>query len=159
MLSAETPIALSAETPMASRFLRVLRVTAALFLLLILVQGLVAAMFISGDVDLLIVHNVVGGAIAITGLAQLVVAVMHHRALRRDGHRHGFWLLILAALVFATTVSQIVLGVIRLVAPHIFIALTLTALAAVMFVLVFTDALAGNTATSSPAVSTEGEAR
>lgn len=143
---------------MTSRLLRVLRVTAILFFLLILVQGLVAAMFISGDVDLLLIHNIVGGAIAITGLVQLVVSVMHHRALRRDGHRHGFWLLILAAAVFATTVTQIVLGVVRLVAPHIFIALTLTALAAVMLVLVVTDALAGNTATNSPAVA-KGEAQ
>lgn len=149
---------LSAKTPMASRFLRVLRVTAILFFLLMLVQGLVAAMFISGDVDLLLIHNLVGGAIAITGLVQLVASVMHHRALRRDGHQHGFWLLILAAAVFATTVTQIALGVTRLVAPHIFIALTLTALAAVMLVLVVTDVLAGDAATNSSAV-TEKEAQ
>lgn len=141
------------------RDLRVLEVAASLVVLLTLAQGFVAGMFVTGDVDLLVVHNVVAGAVAITGLTQLIVAVKHHRARPPDGRRHSSWLLILAALVFAVTVIQIALGVTRLVAPHFFLALVLTALAAAMLVLVFTEDPAGGLPTKPAAAFSSGEAK
>ncbi|MFE3824257.1 hypothetical protein [Streptomyces sp. NPDC059092] len=131
---------LAEETPAVPWTTWALRVTATLFLLMTLAQGLLAGLFVTGDVDLLPVHSAVGGILSVVALVQLVFAVMEFRAHRRAGRPATWQLSTLSTLVLVMTAGQIGLGMARVVAPHVFIGVTTAALAMLVLLVVLTDA-------------------
>ncbi|MFE3144433.1 hypothetical protein [Streptomyces scopuliridis] len=131
---------LAEETPAVPWTTWVLRVTATLFLLMTLAQGLSASLFVTGDVDLLTVHSAIGGILSVVALVQLVVAVLEHRTRRRAGQPATWQLPTLSTLVLVMTTGQIGLGMARVVAPHVFIGVTTAALAMLVLLVVLTDA-------------------
>ncbi|WP_133243186.1 hypothetical protein [Streptomyces scopuliridis] len=131
---------LTEETPAVPWTTWVLRVTATLFLLMTLAQGLSAGLFVTGDVDLLTVHSAIGGILSVVALVQLVVAVLERRTRRRAGRPTSWQLSALSMLVLLMTVGQIGLGMARVVAPHVFIGVTTAALAMLVLLVVLTDA-------------------
>ncbi|WP_228022988.1 hypothetical protein [Streptomyces acidicola] len=117
----------------------VLRVTVTLFLLMTLAQGLLAGLFVTGDIGLLAVHSAVGGTLSVVALVQVAAAVLERRACRRAGLTPGWRLTALSVLVLVMTVGQIGLGMARVVAPHMFIGVVTAAVAMLALVVVLTE--------------------
>ncbi|MFD5163153.1 hypothetical protein ACFWMJ_34720 [Streptomyces hawaiiensis] len=113
--------------------------TATLFLLLTLAQGLLAGLFTTGDVDLIAVHGAVGQALPVIALVQLVVALLERRVRRRAGCPATLRLPVLFLLIMLIMLVQIVLGFSRVVAPHMFLGVTTAALGMFALLLVLTD--------------------
>lgn len=117
----------------------VLRVTASLGLFSTLLQGLLAGLFVTGDVDLLTVHSVVGSAISLFALLQFAVAFMERRARKRPDEPGSWRLTGLSGLFLALVSAQIGLGMARVVAPHMFLGVTSAALAMLVLFVVLTE--------------------
>ncbi|MFE3599720.1 hypothetical protein [Streptomyces sp. NPDC059142] len=117
----------------------VLRVTASLGLLSTLAQGLLAGLFVTGDVDLLAVHSAVGSTISLIALIQLAAALVERRARKKRDEPAHWRLTVLSGLFLALVSTQIGLGMARVVAPHIFLGVTAAALSMFVLFVVLTD--------------------
>lgn len=118
---------------------RVLRVTAPLVLLGTLTQGLLAGLFVTGDVGLLAVHSTVGSTIPLVALVQFLAALLDRRVRRRPGEAATWRLPVLSGFFLALVITQLGLGMARAVAPHMFIGVTSAALAMLMTLVVLAE--------------------
>ncbi|MEV6590660.1 hypothetical protein [Streptomyces acidicola] len=128
---------------------QVLRATAILGLLVTLLQGLLAGLFVTGDVGLLTVHSVVGSAISVLALVQFAIALVERRARRRRDEPNSWRLTVLSGLFLVLVFAQIGLGMSRAVAPHMFLGVTAAALAMLVLFVVLTES--GSTPAQTPA--------
>ncbi|MFC9425664.1 hypothetical protein [Streptomyces sp. NPDC056987] len=118
---------------------QVLRATAALALLSTLTQGLLAGLFVTGDVGLLTVHNVLGSVISVFALVQFALALVERRVRGRRGEANSWRLTVLTGLFLVLVFAQIGLGMSRLVAPHMFLGVTAAALAMLVLFVALTE--------------------
>jgi hypothetical protein len=109
-----TPAAVDPEPAKAPRAsLRVLQVFAVLATLLVLLQPLLAGMYLSGSYDMLSVHEANAFAVTLVGLALLVAAIVFW-ARRGKG-----WTALAALGLLVAEEAQTGFGYERLLGPHI----------------------------------------
>jgi hypothetical protein len=123
------PAALIGRTHMPAWIVWSLRGTATLHLITVLGQAIIAGRFVTGEVDLLALHSLNALVVAALVFFQLVAAIL----LWRPGGG-ATWPLWVSALQLVLVVVQISLGTLRLVAPHIPLAMVILGLAATMTV-------------------------
>ncbi|ADI12901.1 hypothetical protein SBI_09783 [Streptomyces bingchenggensis BCW-1] len=132
---------MSSETTQAVPWTtQVLRVTSSLVLLCTLGQGLLAGLFVTGDVDLLTVHSALGSAIALVALVQFLTALLERRARKRMGEVITWRLTVLCGFVLVLVSVQIGLGMARVVAPHMFLGVVSAAVAMLVLLVVLMEA-------------------
>ncbi|MEV6039017.1 hypothetical protein AB0L65_48295 [Nonomuraea sp. NPDC052116] len=119
----------------------VLRATSALLLLATLAQGLLAGLFVTGDADLLTVHSAVGSALLVVALVQVVAAVLEHRWRKWAGGPATWRPTILSGAFLAMAAVQIGLGMARVVAPHMFLGVTMAAVAMLVLLVVLAESV------------------
>lgn len=121
------PAALAGRTRVPTWIIWSLRVTATLHLITVLGQAIIAGRFVTGEVDLLSLHNLNASLVAGLVFFQLVAAIL----LWRPG-RGAAWPLWVSALQLVLVGAQMALGELRLVALHIPLAMVILAMAATM---------------------------
>lgn len=104
-----------------------LRATATLHLATVLGQAIIAGMFVTGQVDLLAHHSLNATVTTVLVGLQLVAAIALWRPAR--GPVWPLWVSVLQAVLLNV---QVLLGMERLVAPHIPLAMVIFGLAALM---------------------------
>ncbi|MFC4014217.1 hypothetical protein ACFOY2_43815 [Nonomuraea purpurea] len=119
----------------------VLRATSALLLLATLAQGLLAGLFVTGDAHLLTIHSAVGSALCVVALVQVVAAVLERRWRKRTGGPLTWRPAFLSGVYLAMAVTQIGLGMARVVAPHMFLGVTMAAVAMLVLLIVLTESV------------------
>lgn len=105
----------AAATPRGPRTtLWLLRVSATLFLLMVLCQPILAGIFLTGDVDAIAVHATIGSTLAL--VAMLLIGVTLAYVL---GGRGRLWVLPVMVVLFLAVGLQIGFGFTRQLAFHI----------------------------------------
>jgi hypothetical protein len=90
-----------------------LRAVVTTHLVLVLVQPVLTGLFLTGDVDAITAHGLVGSALAAVSLAAVAATLLH--VLRRG----KLWVLPAAVLLFLATGAQVGLGYARALQAHV----------------------------------------
>ncbi len=98
------------------------------FLVMVLAQPVLAGLFLTGDVDAIGVHGVIGSALAAVGMGLVAVTLLY--VLRRG----RLWVLPVAALMFVATGLQIGLGYSRALQVHVPLGVAIVTAAALLAV-------------------------
>lgn len=114
------------------RSLTTLRVIAALHSLALLVQPMLAGIYLSGEVNIIRVHEINGNIVATLGIAQLVAAIVF----RWKGKGRG-WPLHATAVILVAEVVQLQLGYLALVAVHLPLGVSIISMQILMTVWLF----------------------
>lgn len=113
-----------------------LRVAATVHLVMVLTQPVLAGLFLTGDVDAITAHGVVGSALAAVSLV-LIAATLGY-VLRRG----RLWVLPVVVVLFLAVGSQIGLGYARALAVHVPLGVTITVASVLLTVWVWTPSAA-----------------
>jgi hypothetical protein len=90
-----------------------LRVTTTVYLVMVLAQPVLAGLFLTGNVDAITVHGVVGSTLSGVGLVLVAATVVY---LLRRGR---LWVLPVVVLLFLAAGVQIALGYARVMQVHV----------------------------------------
>ena len=123
----------------------VLRLTVLLFAVLVLLQAVLAALFVTGDVGMLEAHGINAGAVGTVALLQTVAAIL----VWRPG-RGVVWPIWASTASFLLVEAQLGFGYARLLMLHIPMGVALFGLAAGLLVGVFSPGIRRVRATGTP---------
>jgi hypothetical protein len=126
-----------AETERRPRVtLWLLRITATLNLVLVLMQPVLAGLFLSGDVDAIDVHATVANTVAFVAMGHVGVGVAYVAA------RGRWWVLIALIALLAAIVGQAFAGYARVLELHIPLGVAIVTGAVLLAIWVWTPAAA-----------------
>lgn len=113
-----------------------LRLATTVHLVMVLVQPVLAGLFLTGDVDAIQVHGVVGSVLATVSLVLIGLTLVY--VLRRG----RLWVLPVVTVLFLAVGMQIGLGYARTLAVHVPLGVAITTASALLAVWVWSPAAA-----------------